>query len=173
MTHLEQISTRVEVGKIDNNYFIDTCGNVYSRPRPKIGGGLLPQFVNAYGYLYVKFRHDGKPKTKLVHRLLAEVFIPNPKGLPAVNHVDGDKGNNDLSNLEWCTHSENQNHAWKTGLQKRLSNTGQRYIYRDDETGNYRVVIPLKGGKKLRYRRTTTLSQAMKIRNKALADILK
>jgi len=51
-----------------------------------------------------------------IHRWLAENFIPNPYNLPCVNHKDGDKWNNELNNLEWCTYSENIQHAFDTGL---------------------------------------------------------
>lgn len=55
-------------------------------------------------------------KTRTLHRLLAQLFIPNPNNLPQVNHKDGNKKNNHLSNLEWCSGSENLNHAYQTGL---------------------------------------------------------
>lgn len=57
-------------------------------------------------------------KNYKVHRLVAETFILNQKNKPEVNHKDGNKSNNNISNLEWCTSSENQIHAFKTGLQK-------------------------------------------------------
>jgi len=60
-------------------------------------------------------------KAKKLHRLLAEAFISNPDNLPIINHIDGNKQNNELSNLEWCTYSDNIKHAYDTGL--RVSNT--------------------------------------------------
>lgn len=57
-----------------------------------------------------------------IHRLVAEYFIPNPKKLPMVNHKDGDKTNNDASNLEWCTNQENTLHAYRTQLHKTTIN---------------------------------------------------
>lgn len=62
------------------------------------------------------YNQKGREKTVKVHRLLAICFIPNPENKPCVNHKDGDRSNNNLSNLEWVTYSENTQHAWDTGL---------------------------------------------------------
>lgn len=59
---------------------------------------------------------DNICKSYLVHRIVAETFLPNPNNLPTVNHKDGNKLNNRLDNLEWMTRSDNQQHAIKTGL---------------------------------------------------------
>lgn len=74
---------------------------------------------NRYGYLQMNFSLNdgtGKTKTILVHKLIAETFIENPNNLPYINHIDGDKTNNHVDNLEWCTASENSRHAYDTGL---------------------------------------------------------
>lgn len=68
------------------------------------------------GYLSVGLTKNKKVKSFLTHRLVAQAFIPNPENKPEVNHIDGNTLNNNVSNLEWCTHRENINHAWKTGL---------------------------------------------------------
>jgi NUMOD4 motif/HNH endonuclease len=68
------------------------------------------------GYLQVAVRTPGKRKWFLVHRLVAQAFIPNLEGLPQVNHIDANKQNNNASNLEWTNAAENQNHAVKFGL---------------------------------------------------------
>lgn len=68
------------------------------------------------GYECLKLQKDGNVKSVLLHRLVAEAFIPNPEGKPEVNHDNGDKGNCTMSNLEWMTSSENKIHALKTGL---------------------------------------------------------
>ena len=85
--------------------------------------------TNKFGYLQLNFsRNDGtgKSDTILVHRLIAMTFIPNPNDLPEVNHKDGNKQNNHVSNLEWCTYSENGKHAHKMGLQQ--SQKGEKHI---------------------------------------------
>lgn len=63
------------------------------------------------GYLYVDFYRDGKAKHMYVHRLVANAFIPNPRGLATVNHKDEDKTNNDVANLEWLTQAENSRYS--------------------------------------------------------------
>ena len=77
---------------------------------------LKPNIVS--GYAQVLLSKYGKRKDKKVHRLVAETFIPNPHNKEQVNHMDGNKLNNSLENLEWNTCSENQLHAVKTGLSK-------------------------------------------------------
>ena len=68
------------------------------------------------GYKSVCLSIDNIKQTHYVHRLVAETYIPNPNNLPCVNHIDGNKLNNDVSNLEWVSHKENSQHASKMGL---------------------------------------------------------
>ena len=74
--------------------------------------------VDANGYFRTNLAKGGVNKTFKIHRLVAEAFIPNPLKLPEVNHIDGNKQNNSVENLEWCNHSENLKHAVKMGLKK-------------------------------------------------------
>ena len=73
---------------------------------------------NSKGYLVTDLYSGGNRETVRVSRLVAEEFIPNPDNKPEVNHKDGNKHNNDVSNLEWVTKKENVRHAWDTGLVK-------------------------------------------------------
>ena len=73
---------------------------------------------NLNGYSIIVLSINNKPKTFTVHRLVAKHFIHNPENKPEVNHIDGDKGNNHISNLEWNTKSENNQHAYNNGLKK-------------------------------------------------------
>ena len=66
------------------------------------------------GYSYVCIRKDGKTRNVRLHRLIASAFIPNPDNKPHINHKDGDKANNCVDNLEWCTPSENEQHKVMT-----------------------------------------------------------
>lgn len=68
------------------------------------------------GYEYVTLCMNGQRKKFYVHRLVAIAFIPNPKSYEQVNHKDGNKSNNKVDNLEWCTQKENLMHAFRTGL---------------------------------------------------------
>lgn len=81
------------------------------------------------GYLNITLSNCGKVKTYKIHRLVAEMFIPNLKNKPQVNHKDGNKTNNCVDNLEWCTNQENQQHAYRTGL-KNQKRRKQRYVWK-------------------------------------------
>lgn len=73
---------------------------------------------NGYQRVVLSLDKNGG-KYYYVHRLVAQAFIPNPDNLPYVNHKDGNKNNNCVDNLEWCTRSENEKHAWRIGLKSK------------------------------------------------------
>ena len=102
-------------------YSITDDGRVWSNHSDK----FLSLSRRPNSYLAVSLSKDGKPIKKSVHRLVAETFLLNSKNKPQVNHLDGNKNNNIVSNLEWATRSENGKHAVKIGLTNpSLSNKG-------------------------------------------------
>jgi hypothetical protein len=84
----------------------------------RFDGFIYSPYLSKDGYPCVNIHMGEKRKTYKLHRLVALLFIDNLFNKPEINHKDGNKLNNDSSNLEWCTHSENIQHAWDTGLLK-------------------------------------------------------
>lgn len=96
-------------------YFVSNLGRVRSSKSSK----CLREAKNNRGYSVVGiYNAQHKLFTQLVHRLVAKAFIDNPEGLPHVNHLDGNKQNNRVDNLEWSSPSRNQRHAIQNGLRK-------------------------------------------------------
>lgn len=93
----------------------------------------LTPIHNPNGYLYINLYKNGKNTKKYIHRLVAEAFLENPNNYSIVNHIDGKKHNNYFENLEYCTRSENQLHAYKMGLQTKKS----KQINQFDKKGNF------------------------------------
>lgn len=91
-----------------DDYEITTTGQVINKKT----GHILKGQPNAKGYLRVSI----SKKLMLIHRLVAEKYIPNPYNLPQVNHKDGNRLNNSVENLEWVSNQQNREHAVKTGL---------------------------------------------------------
>lgn len=91
----------------DERYYVSSDGRVLG------ANGLLKPVRGKDGYLRCNIAQDGKFRLWLVHRLVAEAFIPNQDNKPEVNHIDGNKANNNVSNLEWVTREENIRHAHK------------------------------------------------------------
>lgn len=106
-----------EIPDYDGRYFVSNLGNVksiYFKKRYK--EILLQQYSLDKKYMCVSLTKNWKSKHKKVHRLVAEAFIPNIENKSQVNHKDGNKTNNNVDNLEWCSCSDNLKHAYKTGL---------------------------------------------------------
>jgi len=111
---------------VPDGYEVTTCGKVfntgYNNKRKDRWGNLrdfyikpkeISPFKDRKGYLQIML---GRGFRASVHRLVAETYIPNPHNKEQVNHIDGDKTNNHVSNLEWVTASENMTHAGNMGL---------------------------------------------------------
>ena len=79
---------------------------------------IVKGYVEKNGYVRIKFENKclGGIVRTTIHRLVAEAFIPNPNNLTEVNHIDRNRANNCVENLEWCTHSENMKHSYNLGI---------------------------------------------------------
>ena len=86
----------------------------------------LKPLDNGKGYLRIKLTVNNKSRRVMLHRLIAEAFIENPNNYPFVNHIDGNKKNNNLNNLEWCTQSQNCLHSVKMGTWGALLNNRKK-----------------------------------------------
>lgn len=127
-------------------YRITSDGQIFTQTKrkiPLVGKGMeftgefkliveperkLAYTLNNRGYYSVGIHR----KTHMVHRLVAQAFIPNPEQKPCVNHLDGNKLNNHVNNLEWCTIKENNLHARLTGLHKQ--SVGHKIKYQSDKS---------------------------------------
>lgn len=99
-----------DITEYEGFYQVSTLGRV----KNSRSGRILKGRKTRNGYLKVDLCKNGKPKSYLVHRLVAQAFIPNPQNKPEVNHIDEDKENNYVENLEWCTAKENINYGTRT-----------------------------------------------------------
>ena len=130
----------VDIDGFDGYYQVSNLGRIRSylsrgcakhREEPVILSGSL-----VGGYIQIALRREGRTVQPMVHRLVAEAFVPNPDKKPEVNHINGDKADNRAGNLEWTTRSENMKHAFYT-LHRHLGSEGKKV--RCIETG---VVYP-------------------------------
>jgi hypothetical protein len=129
------------------NYEVDELGQVWSLPKKTRKGTRLIKALRhpKTGYMYLDLCKDGNVKKFTVHRLVALAYLPNPENKPQVNHINGDKTDNRLENLEWCTRSENQKHSIDIGLrsakgvknsQCKLTEQDVLYIRNSKENGS-------------------------------------
>lgn len=124
-----------------NNYEVDEEGNVFSlNYRSKGKEQKMKPNKDSVGYFRVSFRKPKIFKTKRVHRLVAETFIPNPQHKKFVNHKNGNKLDNRVSNLEWCSRSENEKHAFKIGLKSHVGEKHNKSKLTEDNVKDIRLL---------------------------------
>ena len=111
-------------------YEVSNWGRVKSL---KFGKEKILKPIIRHGYYFVGLSKNGIVKSYSVHRLVAQVFIPNPNNLPCVNHKDENKQNNVVSNLEWCTHEYNNSYGTRS---KRVAEKQSKPVLQYDLEGN-------------------------------------
>ena len=124
------------------HYRVTKEGKVFSRYAIKsskvtdVWREVKPVLCTATGYWLVTLCHKGIRKNKRIHRLMMEAFVPNPLGKKHVNHIDGNKQNNALNNLEWATPQENSQHAVINGLTEKAFEATRKAVQQCDlQTG--------------------------------------
>jgi len=146
------------------DYEVYDGGRVYSHPKnykTSHKGRFLKESTNKKGYKSVYLSDSNGQKGFFVHRLVAKAFTPNPENKPQINHIDGDKTNNHVSNLEWCTNTENMGHAKRMGLR----NT-EAIIRATAKTGKARRSITFKQAEEIR-----KICKDKKIKQKDVANL--
>jgi hypothetical protein len=140
----------------DDIYSVSNMGKI----KNKKTGHILKGSSNGNGYLIIRI----KKKNYYIHRLVAMLFVENPRNEKYVNHIDFNKENNNALNLEWCTQKENVNHSRSNMMHRKNithTNTGERYITK--RKNRYRITIDKK-----EYRTCKTLKEAIEKRDKIL-----
>lgn len=115
------------------NYSVSDTGLI------KRNDKLLKPWIGSKGYLYVSLSKNGKAKKFSVHRLVASAFIPNPNNYSDVNHLDENKENNNITNLEWTTHKDNLNYGTHNSrmAQTKIAQKLGKPVIQFDKKGNY------------------------------------
>ena len=120
----------------ENVYQISNFGNLKSFKKDK-NGKILSQVNKKNGYFSVILTSKKKILHTRIHRLVALAFIPNPNNKPCVNHKDGNKQNNNVKNLEWCSYQENIQHAKENKLWVYNKPYKCKKVYQYDMLGNF------------------------------------
>lgn len=138
---LYEVSNHGRIRSVDRIQDLPNCHGWISPRHDK--GRIFKPTDNGHGYLIVQLRKDGKRKNHYVHRLVAGAFLEKPDGKDGVNHIDRDRQNNMVTNLEWCTQKENVRYSAELMRHPKdickPSKTGEKYI--TVKNGRYRVQI--------------------------------
>ena len=121
----KEIPEEITMGK--KNYWVSNTG------RFKNNRGKIVALKVSHHYITISFKNMDKKSTYALHRIIAQLFVPNPENKPIVNHIDGNKENNCSDNLDWVTKSENTKHAHENGLIKK----NMREVNQYDKEGKF------------------------------------
>lgn len=133
---MEDVEIWKDIAGYEGLYQASNYGRIRSLPRYVNGrgvgmhrtGGRTLKGIKLGDYLGVQLSKENEVKKTYIHRLIASTFIPNPKHLPEINHIDGNKHNNAVPNLEWVTHSQNGIHAYAIGLKVKAGGTPPKRV---------------------------------------------
>ena len=100
-----------DIPNYENLYQVSNIGNIRTKKTLK-----NRRIAYTHGYPSIILRKNNKYRNLTIHRLVAQAFIPNPNNYNVVNHINGDKTDNRIENLEWCTHKHNTQEAYRLGL---------------------------------------------------------
>ena len=127
--------------KIDHfpSHEISNKGRVRNKNSKRL---IKPYIRRLYESISIRKPHETIAETLYIHRLVAEAFIPNPNDYPQVNHIDGNKLNNNVENLEWCTCSMNIKHAYDNGLKFPIDHPNKKEVLQIDK--NNKVIAKYK-----------------------------
>lgn len=114
-----------DISNYEGLYAITSCGKVWSYRSKK----FLKPIQEKNGYISVRLSKDGQPKGHYIHRLVAEAYIPNPEGLPQVDHIDEVKEHNWVGNLQWITPGDNVRRSVSDRKKTTVKSTKVRPIY--------------------------------------------
>lgn len=132
----------------------------------KVKGKIKKTTINNDGYAIVVLYKLNKPKQFYIHRLVAEHFIDNPKNHPCINHINGIKNDNSISNLEWCSYSENNFHAYS-----KLNKVGY-WKGKKSKNGLSKIVVQydLNGNKISEYNSITECAKIIGLKRETIRD---
>lgn len=133
-----------EIPNTNGKLFVSSYGRIKSFLRDATNGSILKQTPDKKGYCRIRVTIEREKRSYKVHRLVAEAFLPKREGAEQVNHLDGNKANNSVANLEWVTNAENALHAMKNDLWGNVLLASQRtnekrktpIVARSAKTGN-------------------------------------
>lgn len=147
----------------NGKYLIFSDGRVFTKYHKNGYERFLKPIKTKDGYLSVNLYMGGKTHLKRIHRLVAEAFIPNLGEKPYVNHIDGNKVNNDIKNLEWCTQKENVQHA--IHILNKWSNSEKQKKTASD-TGKKNRKLDINTASEIRKEYSTTKTSSIKLSKK-------
>jgi hypothetical protein len=139
----------IEINGFDGLYSISNLGRVRAEEQTNFLNYLIREriktiksiFNTKTGYRFVCLHKDGVVSQFYVHRLVAQHFIPNPENKKHVNHINGIKSDNDVNNLEWCTQKENNQHAFRTGLNSNLGIKNRKTILTEEQVKEIKLLL--------------------------------